>query len=55
LRPADYVGWIDRAQDDAEEVLPLVYAFEGAMVAAPVNTYVNDAHHDGPNFLAAPT
>jgi putative SOS response-associated peptidase YedK len=53
LRPADYAAWIDRGKDDPEEVLPLVGPFvAAAMTATAVSTYVNDAHHEGPECLA---
>jgi putative SOS response-associated peptidase YedK len=52
LSPADYAAWIDRENDDPEEMRPLVGPFAGAMTATAVNSFVNDAHHEGPECLA---
>jgi putative SOS response-associated peptidase YedK len=52
LRPADYAAWMDRKIDDPEEVLPLVRPYEAeCMETFAVTTYVNDAHHDGPECV----
>lgn len=54
LHPADYAAWIDRENDDPEEVLPLAGPYEASgMIATPVGTYVNDARHEGPACLTA--
>jgi putative SOS response-associated peptidase YedK len=54
LRPEHYAAWIDRTNDDAEDVMPLVrpYAAE-AMAAVAVGPFVNDAKHEGPECVEA--
>jgi putative SOS response-associated peptidase YedK len=52
IDPKDYAAWIDRKTDDSEEVLPLVRPYDAdRMEAFAVSTYVNDAHHDGPECV----
>jgi putative SOS response-associated peptidase YedK len=56
LRPEDYATWIDRGNDDPEDVMPLVRPYAAAdMEAVAVGPYVNDARHEGPECLVAPT
>jgi putative SOS response-associated peptidase YedK len=53
IHPSDYAVWMDQKTDDPEEVLPLVGPYEAErMEAFAVSTYVNDAHHDGPECVA---
>jgi putative SOS response-associated peptidase YedK len=52
IHPNDYAAWMDRKTNDPEEVLPLVGPYEAdRMEAFAVSTYVNDAHHDGPECV----
>jgi putative SOS response-associated peptidase YedK len=52
LCPSDYAAWIDRENEDPEDLRPLVGPFAGAMTATAVTSYVNDAHHEGAECLA---
>jgi putative SOS response-associated peptidase YedK len=52
IRPADYATWTDRKIDDPDEVLPLVASYDAErMETFPASTYVNDAHHNGPECI----
>jgi putative SOS response-associated peptidase YedK len=54
MEPRDYAAWINRDNDDPEEVLALVRPYDAhTMSATAVGPYVNDARHEGPECLAA--
>ena len=53
VAPADYGAWLDAAQS-ADGTLLRPYPTE-AMTATAVSSYVNDAHHQGPQCVEPPS
>jgi putative SOS response-associated peptidase YedK len=53
LDPADYDRWLDPAQQDPNEVLPLLKPFAAdRMQAVPVSTLVNSPRNESPQCIA---
>jgi putative SOS response-associated peptidase YedK len=53
IHPNGYAVWMDRKADDPDDVLQMVRPYEAdCMETFPISTYVNDAHHDGPECVA---
>lgn len=55
LHPGDYERWLDPTFQETSSLIPLLAPYESeVMLATPVNRFVSNARHEGPECLAAP-